>query len=85
MQWDASRAMRRTAAGALAVLTAGLAATAPAPVHAQEKVMKAVLHADVRVLDPHWTDDRLGFDPPLQQLPQLVVLLRDLPHHVCSC
>jgi peptide/nickel transport system substrate-binding protein len=52
---------------------------------AQEKVLRAVLHADVRVLDPHWTtatiagihgmlvyDTLFGNDRSLQPQPQMV-------------
>lgn len=57
----------------------------PASVGAQEKVMRAVLHADVRVLDPHWTtatiagihgmlvyDTLFGNNSKLEPQPQMV-------------
>lgn len=65
---------------------AALLGLAPAsPVTAQEKVLRAVLHADVRVLDPYWTtatiagihgmlvyDTLFGNDANLQAHPQMV-------------
>jgi peptide/nickel transport system substrate-binding protein len=52
---------------------------------AQEKVLRAVLHADVRVLDPHWTtatiagihgmlvcDTLFGNDRNLQPQPRMI-------------
>lgn len=74
-------ALRRCTAAAMvaAPLIAGGAATA------QEKVLRAVLHADVRVLDPHWTtatiagihgalvyDTLFGNDKELKPQPQMV-------------
>ncbi len=57
----------------------------PIPLHAQEKVLRAVLHADVRVLDPYWTtatiasihgmlvyDTLFGNDRDLKPQPQMV-------------
>ena len=62
---------------------AGLAAAGAA--QAQEKVLRAVLHADVRVLDPIWTtqtianihgmlvyDTLFGNDADMQPKPQMV-------------
>jgi peptide/nickel transport system substrate-binding protein len=70
-------------AAAAAMLAATLA-IAP-PVQAQEKVLRAVLHADVRVLDPFWTtqtiaaihgmlvyDTLFGNDEDLRPKPQMV-------------
>ena len=55
------------------------------PLHAQETVLRAVLHADVRVLDPYWTtatiagihgmlvyDTLFGNDRKLKPQPQMV-------------
>ena len=70
--------------GLLATLTMlGLLPVTPAT--AQEKVLRAVLHADVRVLDPYWTtatiagihgmlvyDTLFGNDAKLQPKPQMV-------------
>jgi peptide/nickel transport system substrate-binding protein len=63
---------------------APLAMAAPA-LHAQEKVLRAVLHADVRVIDPIWTtqtianihgmlvyDTLFGNDANMQPKPQMV-------------
>lgn len=73
--------MQRAAVAAAAM---GIVAIEPTA-HAQEKVMRAVLHADVRVLDPHWTtatiagihgmlvyDTLFGNDKNLQPQPQMV-------------
>src|SRR5262245_38237422 len=72
----------RWAAGA--VLLGAVLSTAPAA-QAQEKVLRAVLHADVRVLDPFWTtqtiaaihgmlvyDTLFGNDDELRPKPQMV-------------
>ena len=48
----------RVFAGALA-LALPLAAV-QAPAQAQEKVLKAVMHADVRVIDPVWTTQTIA-------------------------
>jgi len=67
-------------------MAAVVAAVLPGqPVSAQEKVLRAVLHADVRVLDPHWTtatiagihgmlvyDTLFGNDKNLAPQPQMV-------------
>src|SRR5215510_8206362 len=66
-----------------AALAFGLTATGAA--QAQEKVLRAVLHADVRVLDPIWTtqtianihgmlvyDTLFGNDADMQPRPQMV-------------
>lgn len=37
-----------------------LAATAMTPAHAQESVLRANMHADVRTLDPHWTTQTIA-------------------------
>ena len=39
---------------------AAIAALAPAVAPAQEKVLRAVMHADVRTLDPHWTTQTIA-------------------------
>ena len=65
-------------------MLAATLAIAPA-VQAQEKVLRAVLHADVRVLDPFWTtqtiaaihgmlvyDTLFGNDEDLRPKPQMV-------------
>src|ERR671925_404849 len=70
----------------MAGLSASLAALAlPFSAMAQEKVLKAVLHADVRVIDPIWTtqtianihgalvyDTLFGNDGNLKPQPQMV-------------
>src|SRR5262250_1121596 len=69
----------------LALATAAAAAMATAPADAQQKVLRAVLHADVRVLDPIWTtqtianihgmlvyDTLFGNDADMQPKPQMV-------------
>lgn len=75
---------RRLLAGAL-MAAAMVSPAALTPASAQEKVLRAVLHADVRVLDPHWTtatiagihgmlvyDTLFGNDRNLQPQPQMV-------------
>ena len=49
---------KRIVAGALALAVPFAAAQAQAP--AQEKVLKAVMHADVRVIDPVWTTQTIA-------------------------
>lgn len=74
---------RLFAASALA--TAALLTTLPQPAQAQEKVLRAVMHADVRTLDPFWTtqtiagihgmlvyDTLFGFDDNFVPQPQMV-------------
>src|SRR4030095_8763982 len=72
--------------GGIALAAAVAAVLAPAGVaQAQQKVMRAVLHADVRVLDPIWTtqtianihgmlvyDTLFGNDAAMQPKPQMV-------------
>lgn len=78
----ASSALIRLAA-AVAALAALIAA--PPAAQAQEKVLRAVLHADVRTLDPHWTtqtiagihgmlvyDTLFGNDGNMRPQPQMV-------------
>ena len=43
-----------------AALGGSLAVALPLAVHAQEKVLKAVMHADVRVIDPIWTTQTIA-------------------------
>ncbi|MBL8704464.1 MAG: ABC transporter substrate-binding protein, partial [Rhodospirillales bacterium] len=70
--------------GALGAVAMGLLALA-APAQAQDKVLKAVMHADVRTLDPHWTtqtiagihgmlvyDTLFGIDDKMVPHPQMV-------------
>jgi peptide/nickel transport system substrate-binding protein len=45
-------------AGAAAI--GGIFAAAPQDATAQEKVLRAVMHADVRTLDPHWTTQTIA-------------------------
>ena len=74
----------RTWARALTV-AAALAATMAGTAHAQEKVLRAALHADVRTLDPFWTtqtiagihgmiiyDTLFGNDDDVRPHPQMV-------------
>src|SRR5262245_16374601 len=74
----------RPSAGRWAFAAAVLAASLPAA-QAQDKVLRAVLHADVRVLDPMWTtqtiagihgmlvyDTLFGNDAELRPRPQMV-------------
>ncbi|MBS0240714.1 MAG: ABC transporter substrate-binding protein [Proteobacteria bacterium] len=71
------------ALGGLFLASAALSAVSPA--QAEEKVLRAVLHADVRVLDPIWTtqtiagihgmlvyDTLFGVDSKLEPKPQMV-------------
>jgi peptide/nickel transport system substrate-binding protein len=53
------RAFFAPSVGRLAIAAAALAA-AVAPAAAQEKVLRAVLHADVRTLDPFWTTQTIA-------------------------
>ncbi len=77
---DCLRVASLMAAGA--ALIASVSAT---PASSQEKVLRAVLHADVRVLDPHWTtatiagihgmlvyDTLFGNNSRLEPKPQMV-------------
>jgi peptide/nickel transport system substrate-binding protein len=48
----------RVFAGALALALPFAAVQSPA--QAQEKVLKAVMHADVRVIDPIWTTQTIA-------------------------
>ena len=50
----------RVFAGALALALPFAAVQAPAQAQAQEKVLKAVMHADVRVIDPVWTTQTIA-------------------------
>ena len=51
----------RMAGLALGAATLGIVALgAPATAQAQDKVLKAVMHADVRTLDPHWTTQTIA-------------------------
>jgi len=74
----------RRAAAALAIPVLALALAAPAA-RAEEKVLRAVLHADVRTLDPIWTtqtiagihgmlvyDTLFGNDADMRPHPQMV-------------
>ncbi len=45
---------------AAAALAASLAVASPFAAQAQEKVLKAVMHADVRVIDPIWTTQTIA-------------------------
>lgn len=76
----------RLAGLALGAATLGIVALgAPATAQAQDKVLKAVMHADVRTLDPHWTtqtiagihgmlvyDTLFGIDDQMVPHPQMV-------------
>lgn len=75
------RRVHRVVLAAMAFLGLQLAP----PLHAQETVLRAVLHADVRVLDPYWTtatiagihgmlvyDTLFGNDRKLKPQPQMV-------------
>ena len=54
----------RALASAFATVVGAIAATAmllqPAPAHAQPKVLRAVMHADVRTIDPFWTTQTIA-------------------------
>ena len=80
--WFRFRLARLAALAALAVAAAG---AQPGAALAQEKVLRAVLHADVRVIDPIWTtqtiagihgvlvyDTLFGNDENFQPKPQMV-------------
>lgn len=79
------RTMLRRLTGAAALAAGLVAAAAPLPASAQEKVLRAVMHADVRTLDPFWTtqtiagihgmlvyDTLFGNDDDIQPKPQMV-------------
>ncbi len=72
-------------ANLFAALLAAIAAAGAPPADAQEKVLRAVMHADVRVLDPMWTtqtianihgmlvyDTLFGNDDNMRPKPQMV-------------
>ena len=56
-RWDPTY---RCIAGSLAGRVLALVSAALAAMRAQEKVLRAVMHADVRVIDPVWTTQTIA-------------------------
>ncbi|MBL8343276.1 MAG: ABC transporter substrate-binding protein [Rubrivivax sp.] len=54
------RSWMGTVFAALASLGVALGAALPGPAQAQEKVLRAAMHADVRTLDPFWTTQTIA-------------------------